>query len=329
MTPNESGSKRQVRSENTRNSSDSKEDAPLVSVVVPVYEQPDLLREALDSVASQTLTNVEVVVVDDASEVNLEPVLDEFEIRIVYVRHETNKGAAAARNTGVNSASGEYIAFLDADDIWNQAKLERQLGVFEGASNSLGLVYTGFVQYETDGSEWVHYPEARGEIYEAELERDRIHPTSTVMVRRDVLQDVGGFDASLPSRQDYDLWIRITEYYAVDYVDEILVEKREQQDSISKDFDSRIQGDKAVLQKVRDRVEGFDVLSRSKILSYHYHVLGRDYESNGNRREAVRYLSLAILRYPLRPVSWAMLAITILKIDRNGPLMNWVKDKIR
>lgn len=329
MTPHESERKKEVRSEDTISSSDSKEDASLVSVAVPVYEQPDLLREALESVASQTLTNVEVVVVDDASEINLEPVLDEFEIRTVFVRHETNRGAAAARNTGINAANGEFIAFLDADDLWNRSKLERQLGVFECASNSLGLVYTGFVQYETDGREWVHYPEARGEIYEAELERDRIHPTSTVMVRRDILQDVGGFDASLPSRQDYDLWIRITEHYEVDYVDEILVEKREQEDSISKDFDSRIQGDKAVLQKVRDRVEEFDVLSKSKILSYHYHVLGRDYESNGDRREAVRYLSLAILRYPLRPISWAMLAITILGIDRNGRLMNWIKDRIR
>jgi len=256
-------------------------------------------------------------------------VIDDYDDRVRLVTHEENRGAAAARNTGIEHADGDHIAFLDADDTWKPTKLEKQRDVFENGDDDLGLVYTGFVQYELDGSEWERYPETRGNIYLEELERDRVHPTSTVMVRRNVAEEVGGFDTSLPSRQDYDLWIRITEQYDVDFVDEILVEKREQEDSISKDFDSRIQGDRAVLQKVRNRIEEFGVLPKSKILSYHYHVLGRDYESNGNRREAMKYLSLAILRYPIRPVSWAILAITILGIDRNGRLLNWVKDLIR
>jgi len=301
----------------------------MISVIFPVYEQPGLLRDALDSVDDQTTNDYEVLVVDDASSTDFEPVIDDYDDRVRLVTHEENRGAAAARNTGIEHADGDHIAFLDADDTWKPTKLEKQRDVFENGDDDLGLVYTGFVQYELDGSEWERYPEARGNIYLEELERDRVHPTSTVMVRRNVAEEVGGFDTSLPSRQDYDLWIRITEQYDVDFVDEILVEKREQEDSISKDFDSRIQGDRAVLQKVRNRIEEFGVLPKSKILSYHYHVLGRDYESNGNRREAMKYLSLAILRYPIRPVSWAILAITILGIDRNGRLLNWVKDLIR
>jgi glycosyltransferase involved in cell wall biosynthesis len=307
----------------------SEVNTPLVSVVVPVYEQPDLLQEALESVATQTLADVEVVVVDDASEMDLKPVLDEFDIRTVFVRHKTNEGAAAARNTGIDAANGEYIAFLDADDLWKSTKLERQLAVFERGNDSLGLVYTGFVQYETDGSEWVRHPEARGEIYEAELERDRIHPTSTVMVRQDILQEVGGFDASLPSRQDYDLWIRITEHYEVDYVDQILVDKREQEGGISKNFDSRIQGDLAVFKKVKERVSEYGFIARSRILSYHHHVIGRDYESRGDRLLALKHLGLAVLQYPFRPISWVMFGIALLGIDRNGPVLSFAKQFVR
>lgn len=301
----------------------------MISVVLPVYDQPGLLREALESIQKQSVEDVEVVVVDDASEDAISPVVSEFGEWIRLVCHETNQGAAAARNTGIEHAMGKYIAFLDADDIWEPTKLEKQRTIFEHADDNVGLVYTGFVQYELDGTKWERYPEARGDIYIKELERDRIHPTSTVMVRRDVLGNVGGFDTALPSRQDYDLWIRITELYEVDYVDENLVDKREQPDSISKDFESRIEGDLAVYEKVKARASEFDVFTRNRIYSYHHHVIGRDYESNGNRWKALQHLGLAILRYPFRPITYAMFVIALFSIDRNGPLLTFVKQFIR
>lgn len=301
----------------------------MISIIIPVYEQLDLLRDALDSISEQTVDDYEVVVVDDASSTDFVPIVDNYDNRVRLLTHEENQGAAAARNTGIEHAHGKYVAFLDADDTWEPKKLEKQRDVFENGDDDLGLVYTGFVQYELDGSEWERYPEARGDIYLEELERDRVHPTSTVMVRRDVLDEVRGFDTSLPSRQDYDLWLRITEHYTVDYVDEILVDKREQPDSISKDFDSRIEGDLAVFEKVRPRAATLDFTTRSRIYSYHHHVIGRDYESNGDRRKALKHLGLAILRYPIRPISWAMFVIALLGIDRNGPLLNFAKKFVR
>jgi len=178
---------------------------PAVTVVIPVYEQPNLLGDALDSVCEQTLDNYEVVVVDDASETTMESVVDEYGEHVRLISHDENRGAAEARNTGIDAAHGEYVAFLDADDVWMPTKLEKQLEVFERGTDYLGIVYTGFVQYELDGTAWKRYPEANGNIYRKELEQDRIHPTSTVMVHRDCLERVGGFDSSLPSRQDYDL----------------------------------------------------------------------------------------------------------------------------
>ncbi|OYR56280.1 glycosyltransferase family 2 protein [Halorubrum halodurans] len=302
---------------------------PIVSIVIPVYEQPDLLVDALNSISRQTFDNYEVLVVDDSSKEKFKPIIDKYDDRVRLLTHDENKGAAEARNTGINVARGEFIAFLDADDTWDPTKLKKQLREFEKSDNYLGLVYTGFVQYELDGTEWKRYPEASGDIYIEELERDRIHPTSTVMVRQECLDHVGGFDSSLPSRQDYDLWIRITEHYEVGQVDEILVDKREQPDSISKDFESRIKGDLAVFEKVQKRAGDLDLWTRNRILSYHHHVIGRDYESNDDRLLALKHLGLAILRYPARPFSWVMFVIALLGINRDGWLLTFVKRYIR
>jgi len=304
-------------------------DQQIISIIIPVYEQPNLLQDALNSISEQTVDDYEIVVVDDASSMDFIPIVDKYDERVQLIEHEENQGAAAARNTGIEHGAGEYVAFLDADDVWEPTKLEKQRDMFQHGDDDLGLVYTGFIQYELDGSEWERYPEAEGDIYIQELEQDRVHPTSTVMVRRNVFEEVGGFDTSLPSRQDYDLWLRITEDYTVDYVDEILVDKREQPDSISKDFESRIRGDLAVFKKVKDRTADLDFTTRSRVYSYHHHVIGRDYESNGDHREALKHLGLAILRYPFRPISWAMFVIAVLGIDRNGPLLNFAKRIIR
>ncbi len=307
----------------------SERNEPTISVVIPVYEQPQLLAEALESVNEQTVDDIEVIVVDDASDTDFKPIVDRHGDRVRLLRHAENRGAAEARNTGIDAAHGEYVAFLDADDRWTPTKLEKQLEVFKRDDADLGLVYTGFVQYQLDGTEWERYPDARGDIYREELVRDRVHPTSTVMVRLECLKRAGGFDPSLPSRQDYDLWIRIAEHYEVDYVDEILVDKREQPDSISKDFDSRIEGDLAVFEKVKDRAADLGMVTRSRIFSYHHHVIGRDYGSNGKRWKALQHLGLAIIRYPFRPISWAMFVITLFGIDRNGPLLTFAKQFIR
>lgn len=296
-----------------------------ISIVIPVYEQPDLLTEALDSIYMQTLNDYEIVVVDDASQTDFQHIVDKYDERTRLVVHDENRGASEARNTGIDIAQGDFIAFLDADDTWRPTKLEKQLAVFEHGDENLGLVYTGFIQYGLNNIEWERFPEAKGDIYVEELERDRVHPTSTVMVRRKCLEQVGGFDASLPSRQDYDLWIRITEIYEVDYVDEILVDKREQPGSISKDFDSRIEGDLAVFEKVKGRASNLNFTTCSRILSYHHHVIGRDYESNGNRWQALQHLGLAIIRYPFRPVSYVMFVIALFGINRNSPLFQFIK----
>ena len=118
---------------------------PTVSVIVPTYNRAHLIARALESVCSQTFTDWECLVVDDASTDNTDEVVRSFgDPRVQYLRHETNRRGGAARNTGIAAARGEFLAFLDSDDEWVPAKLERQLEVFATTSlEKLGMVLCG------------------------------------------------------------------------------------------------------------------------------------------------------------------------------------------
>lgn len=119
------------------------QERPTVSVILPTYNRAHLLERAIQSVLDQTYPDFEIIVVDDASIDNtvniIKGIINE---RIRYIRHEKNKGAAAARNTGIKLAKGKYIAFQDSDDEWLRDKLEKQIKIFETVSPEVGVVYT-------------------------------------------------------------------------------------------------------------------------------------------------------------------------------------------
>lgn len=299
---------------------------PEVSVVIPYYEAPKSLSSALRSIESQTYDNLTCVVVDDGSDVSAKPIIDEFQ-NVELVEHEENRGAAAARNSGISHSEGEYIAFLDVDDVWTKNKIERQISTFQNTTIDVGLVYSGFRQVLAGGTELEHLPKHRGDIYKKELEKDRVHPTSTVMVKSEALKKVGGFNESLPARQDYELWIRITEKYPVNFVNDILVVKRESAQNISSDFESRMIGNMRVFDIVKRHVgkSEFGILTKARIYSYHYYLIGRDYDLFGRRWKALRYLLKSTLIFPVRLETWMHLIIVLTGIDREGSVLTYVK----
>lgn len=118
---------------------------PLVSVVIPTYNRAEFLPRAVESVLRQTVDDFELIVVDDASTDDTEAVVERFDDpRVEYVRHGTNRGGSAARNTGIERSSGEYIAFLDSDDEWYPRKLERQVEELRSRSDEWVATYCGF-----------------------------------------------------------------------------------------------------------------------------------------------------------------------------------------
>ncbi len=204
---------------------------PTVSVVVPAYNPGPYLRLALDSVAAQTYPHWEAIVVDDGSTEDLGWV-DDVDPRIRRVRQD-NGGLSAARNTGVRESTGELIAFLDADDLWLPDKLARQVDAFNDPT--LALVSTGFTIVDDEGAHVSAGFTGYADSYEELLQGNGIC-ASTVVVRRSVLDEVGGFDTTLAQCEDWDLWLRVARGHRVAKLTDKLAEYRVHGGNMTRDY---------------------------------------------------------------------------------------------
>jgi glycosyltransferase involved in cell wall biosynthesis len=206
----------------------------VVSVIIPTYNSAAFLREAIQSVLSQTYVDFEVVVVDDGSTDNTESEVHSFGDRVCYVKQQ-NQGAGAARNHGINRSRGKYVAFLDADDLWLPGKLCEQIPLLD-RDPELGLVYSDWSvvseQGETEPSYLRGQPAAGGYVFD-ELVQCGFILTSGTIVRRSCLDDVGFFDETLSIAQDYDLWLRICYRWKIALVNKPLVIKRNRDGNLS------------------------------------------------------------------------------------------------
>jgi glycosyltransferase involved in cell wall biosynthesis len=194
---------------------------PLVSVVIPAFNAAMHIGRALDSVLAQDYSPLEILVVDDGSTDDTAALVED-RFPFVKVISQSNAGVAAARNTGLSAASGELICFLDADDGWFPGKLHAQVSYLR-AHPEVALVYHDWLVWSPESCEEVptppEYPMAStlpvdaqksGFIY-AQLLMSCVVHTSTVMMRRSVVEDIGVFDASLKKGEDYDYWMRVSQ----------------------------------------------------------------------------------------------------------------------
>lgn len=199
-----------------------------ISTIIPAYNCADHIRETIESVFSQTVKDMELIVVDDGSADKTGDVLQSFGSKLRHIRHKENRGPSAARNSGVKESKGEYIAFLDHDDVWLPDKIEEQLKLFE-KNKDLGLVYSNFYYVDMAGAQmgelFDNIKPHRGLVFE-KLIMSNFIPTSSVMVRKKVLDEVGLFDENFLISQDYDLYIRIAERCRIDFVERPLLKYR-------------------------------------------------------------------------------------------------------
>ncbi|NNF98933.1 MAG: glycosyltransferase [Desulfobacteraceae bacterium] len=203
-----------------------KEEAPpMVSVIIPTHNRGWILPEAVDSVLNQTCREFELIVVDDGSTDDTARILTGYGTDISII-HQENRGVSAARNRGIHSSRGEYIAFLDSDDLWLPEKLAVQLAYFNDHP-----------QYHICQTEeiWIRkgvrvnpkkrHKKLSGMIFEKCLPLCLVSP-SAVMMRHSLFDDIGVFDESLPACEDYDLWLRTTWKYPVGLIETPLIIKR-------------------------------------------------------------------------------------------------------
>jgi glycosyltransferase involved in cell wall biosynthesis len=198
---------------------------PRVSVIIPTHNRASMVREAMESVSAQTFQDWDLLVVDDGSTDDTERYLATVRSPFRYVR-TPHRGVSAARNTGIDITGGEWIAFLDSDDLWLPRKLERQLRALR-AGPPVSLCYTDeiWIRNGRRVNPRERHRKHSGWIFERCLPLCIISPSSA-LIHRKVLEDVGGFDETLPACEDYDLWLRITLRYAVRFLEEKLIIKR-------------------------------------------------------------------------------------------------------
>lgn len=253
---------------------------------MPTYKRPYVFIErALNSILNQTYSYIEVIIVNDSPEYALEnsikkKIMKLNDPRIHYVEHEQNKGANAARNTGIDKAQGEYIAFLDDDDEWHEEKLEKQIPLFNQSEN-IGLVYClqNIVNEETGK---LYTPEIKlfeGEVYPKLIKDNFIGSTSFVVLKKEVLETCGHFNLEMQSSQDYELWLRISQQYEIRVVQERLVNYYiHNQERITQNTDKKIQGLEKIIELNRGYLEKHPndyVIRRQKILPYYAKKYGK------------------------------------------------------
>jgi len=205
---------------------------PLVSIIIPVYNGEKFIIETLDSVFAQTYRPIEAIVIDDGSIDKTAEIVKSYQRlnyqtgtqgSLIYI-HQKNSGPSKARNTGIKAAKGDYIAFLDADDLWTPMKLERQMEYIT-SNNKISLVFGDMKVFNDKGIsadssfKKKGYPpcDERGRVlnaFERLVEKNYI-PSGTVLLKKKCFENAGYFDESISHGEDYDLWLRIALKYQI------------------------------------------------------------------------------------------------------------------
>ncbi len=182
---------------------------PLVSAIIPTFNRGWIISEAVESILDQDYPNIELIVIDDGSTDDTSQKLFSYLDRITYINQE-NKGVSAARNLGIKNSTGEFIAFLDSDDLWTKEKISCQVDFFNNNSEAM-ICQTEEIWIRNGKRVNPKYKHKKlsGMIFKPSLELCLVSP-SAVMIKRKLFEIAGLFDENLPACEDYDLWLRIS-----------------------------------------------------------------------------------------------------------------------
>lgn len=203
-----------------------------VSVIIPTYRRSECIQRAVDSVLSQTLKDIEIIVVDDNGVDSPDGLATQREMakykdnrNVIYLRHQSNMNGSVARNTGLKIAKGEFISFLDDDDIYLPNRLEKLVACLEQYDKTWGLCYSAYVKRMPSGHIQKSTESVQGDIFLQVLMRSfYLGSGANIFVRKEVIEKIGFFDESFIRNQDLEFLVRATKYFKVAYVDEVLME---------------------------------------------------------------------------------------------------------
>jgi glycosyltransferase involved in cell wall biosynthesis len=302
-----------------------------VSVVIPSYNGGRLLPQAIDSILAQTVVPSEIVVVDDGSTDDTQARLAPYASRIRCIRQE-NRGVSAARNRGLRETSGQFIAFLDADDVWHPRKLELQLAAFE-VWPELGLLGTGQFDWPTAAFPELDLSRSASLVPVTwwQLAVKNHLTSSSVVARRRVFDLAGEFDTNMQGPEDRDQWLRIAEIAPVAYLDHPLTGYRIVPGSVSQEAQKCHAGMLRILQKLDERGAWRGRwLVRRKAYSYVHHACSYLYSLQKRYGIALSLSLKSLVLYPIpfqrgeltnfeRPLRAAVIFLRMLKIKPPEP----------
>ncbi|MBD0300672.1 MAG: glycosyltransferase [Tolypothrix sp. T3-bin4] len=187
---------------------------PLISVIIPVYNGEITIQETIESVLNQTFTDFELIVIDDGSQDSTLQIVSTIQDPRIKVFSQPNAGVSTSRNRGLSHATGEFISFIDADDLWTPDKLETQLKALqENPKAAVAYSWTDYIDESSQPLQGSGYMSVNGDVYAKLLLIDFIGSGSNPLIRRYALTEVGGFDQSMTPSEDRDLWLRLAARY--------------------------------------------------------------------------------------------------------------------
>ncbi|MBW4611987.1 MAG: glycosyltransferase family 2 protein [Desmonostoc vinosum HA7617-LM4] len=296
-----------------------------VSVIIPAYNAMKYLPETLTSVTTQTFSDFEIIIVNDGSSDGIEDYISQTTDARVKIISQENKGLAAARNAGITNAQGEYIAFLDADDIWEPTKLEQQVSALE-KHPEIGLVYTWVAYIDEKGASTgrVFKHHAEGDVWQQLVEHNIVECGSVPMVRRSCFDTVGIFDWNLSRynvHEDWDMWLRIAARYPFKVVKETLVYYRQVSSSASKKWQAVEESALIVIEKAFKSAPPELLYLKQRSYSFaNIHFAWKALQSRDkDYKKAIHFRSQALINYP-----WVCLSQEFLRLTLAITLMQWL-----
>ena len=301
------------------------ESAPLVSVIIPSYNRAATLARAMRSVLNQGYSNLELLIVDDGSTDNTQDIVRSFDDpRVRYLKSEQNEGASGARNRGLVSAKGYFVAFQDSDDEWLADKLQLQVDAAVAAGVPNVAVFHMKVVYGRDDARKYGTgriccvprldPAKHDHDFVKLSHRENLMSPQTLLFSRSVLEEVGLFDRSLINSVDWDFSLRLVRHAKVVFIEEPLVMTYIQDDSISLVPSRRVRSQLRIILKL-NRLGDVD----PAVLGDHFGRIGTALGRMGKPRLAARLLRHAVRLAPSRPSNWIRFIVNGAKIFAPKP----------
>ncbi|HAX78648.1 MAG TPA: glycosyl transferase family 2 [Cyanobacteria bacterium UBA11372] len=288
----------------------SKGNMSLVSVIIPAYNAEKFIERTLKSVLSQTYKNIEVLVVDDGSQDRTGEIVKSIaaQDQRVILLQQSNSGVATARNLAIQKSKGEFIAPIDADDIWYPQNIEKQVQCILKSESSVGLVYSWSVDIDEADSPIGEFRASRieGEVYTTLLCHDFIANASSVLIRRSCFDKVRGYDRSLKEQngqgcEDWDLYLRIAEHYHFRVVPEFLVGYRKLANSMSGDYTSMAKSRELIWKSIREKYPNIPAAIYRLSTSSFYMNLARQSSLHGKHKTTLFWIYKSLEKEKITP----------------------------